>query len=128
MSMGATKRISSMEVSHCSAANVIWENSDRFDLICNPGNASAAPSDLVTRVPHRDEEGFSNCSACPCHRAVASTPARNVPERETDATEEDGNAGRRSGFSAAIVFLLFTNAAEVGVCAIVATAHCERAT
>jgi len=25
MSMGATKRISSMELSHCSAANVIWE-------------------------------------------------------------------------------------------------------
>ena len=43
-SMGATKRISSMELSHCSAANVIWENSDRFDLICNPGNASAAPA------------------------------------------------------------------------------------
>jgi hypothetical protein len=102
-----------MEVSHCSAANVIWENSDRFDLICNPGNASAAPSDLVTRVPHRDEEGFSNCSACPCHRAVASTPARNVPERETDATEEDGIACRSSGSrlaTAAIVFLLFTNA------------------
>ena len=116
MSMGATKRISSMELSHCSAANVICENSDRFDLICNPGNASAARSDVVPRVPHRDEEGFSNCSACPC------------PERETDATEEDGIACRSSGSSAAIVFLLFTNAAEVGVCAIVATAHCERAT
>ena len=27
-------------------------------------------------ISRRDEEGFSSCSACPCHRAVASTPPR----------------------------------------------------
>src|SRR5262245_34824826 len=27
-------------------------------------------------ISHRDEEGFSSCSACPCHRAVASTPPK----------------------------------------------------
>src|ERR1700730_16112128 len=27
-------------------------------------------------ISPRDEEGFSSCSACPCHRAVASTPPR----------------------------------------------------
>src|SRR5271166_5654971 len=27
-------------------------------------------------ISPRDEEGFSSCSACPCHRAVASTPPK----------------------------------------------------
>src|SRR5467141_3860285 len=27
-------------------------------------------------ISRRDEEGFSSCFACPCHRAVASTPPR----------------------------------------------------
>ncbi len=27
-------------------------------------------------ISRRDEEGFSSCSACPCHRAVASTPPK----------------------------------------------------
>src|SRR5215831_12701725 len=27
-------------------------------------------------ISRRDEEGFSSCFACPCHRAVASHPAR----------------------------------------------------
>ena len=27
-------------------------------------------------ISRRDEEGFSSCLACPCHRAVASTPPR----------------------------------------------------
>ena len=29
---------------------------------------------LAPRISPRDEEGFSSCSACPCHRAVATTP------------------------------------------------------
>src|ERR1700752_3136638 len=31
---------------------------------------------LAPTISRRDEEGFSSCSACPCHRAVASTPPR----------------------------------------------------
>src|SRR5271169_6304429 len=31
-------------------------------------------STLLRRFSRRDEEGFSSCLACPCHRAVASTP------------------------------------------------------
>src|SRR5208282_3988696 len=40
-----------------------------------PGFAgyTAYPALAISR---RDEEGFSSCSACPCHRAVASTPPR----------------------------------------------------
>src|SRR5262249_52527713 len=29
---------------------------------------------LAPVISHRVEEGFSSCLACPCHRAVASTP------------------------------------------------------
>src|ERR1700731_1204720 len=36
---------------------------------------------LAPTISRRDEEGFSSCSACPCHRAVASTPARWHPYR-----------------------------------------------
>jgi hypothetical protein len=32
---------------------------------------------LAPVISHWDEEGFSSCSACPCHRAVASTPPRS---------------------------------------------------
>jgi hypothetical protein len=32
---------------------------------------------LAPVISPRDEEGFSSCSACPCHRAVASTPPRS---------------------------------------------------
>src|SRR5467141_1541515 len=40
-----------------------------------PGFAgyTASPAPTISR---RDEEGFSSCFACPCHRAVASTPPR----------------------------------------------------
>jgi hypothetical protein len=31
---------------------------------------------LVPAISRRDEEGFSSCLACPCHRAVASTPPK----------------------------------------------------
>ncbi|MEY9181278.1 hypothetical protein ABIG06_001569 [Bradyrhizobium sp. USDA 326] len=31
---------------------------------------------LAPAISCRDEEGFSSCSACPCHRAVASTPPK----------------------------------------------------
>jgi len=31
---------------------------------------------LAPAISHRDEEGFSSCLACPCHRAVASTPPK----------------------------------------------------
>src|SRR5215470_12467650 len=27
-------------------------------------------------ISHRGDEGFSSCLACPCHRAVASTPPK----------------------------------------------------
>src|SRR6516225_338057 len=33
---------------------------------------------LAPAISRRDEEGFSSCSACPCHRAVASTPPRST--------------------------------------------------
>src|SRR3984893_14159012 len=33
---------------------------------------------LAPTISRRDEEGFSSCSACPCHRAVASTPPRRT--------------------------------------------------
>jgi len=29
---------------------------------------------LAPTISSRDEEGFSSCSACPCYRAVATTP------------------------------------------------------
>src|SRR4051794_20934282 len=29
---------------------------------------------LAPPISRRDEEGFSSCLACPCHRAVATTP------------------------------------------------------
>ena len=29
---------------------------------------------LLRKISSRGEEGFSSCSACPCHRAVATTP------------------------------------------------------
>src|ERR1039458_3698062 len=32
---------------------------------------------LAPVISRRDEEGFSSCLACPCHRAVASTPPRS---------------------------------------------------
>src|SRR5712691_6540225 len=35
---------------------------------------------LAPTISRRDEEGFSSCLACPCHRAVASTPPRNDHE------------------------------------------------
>ena len=40
-----------------------------------PGFAgyTAYPAPTISR---RDEEGFSSCLACPCHRAVASTPPK----------------------------------------------------
>jgi len=40
-----------------------------------PGFAgyTAYPAPAISRW---DEEGCSSCSACPCHRAVASTPPR----------------------------------------------------
>jgi len=31
---------------------------------------------LAPMISHRDEEGFASYVACPCHRAVASTPPR----------------------------------------------------
>jgi hypothetical protein len=31
---------------------------------------------LAPAISRRDEEGFSSCLACPCHRAVAYTPPR----------------------------------------------------
>ena len=31
---------------------------------------------LPPAISRRGEEGFSSCSACPCHRAVASTPPK----------------------------------------------------
>jgi hypothetical protein len=31
---------------------------------------------LPPAISRWDEEGFSSCSACPCHRAIASTPPR----------------------------------------------------
>src|SRR5262249_1874652 len=34
------------------------------------------PASLPPALLRRDEEGFSSCSACPCHRAVASPPPR----------------------------------------------------
>src|SRR6202047_3150646 len=44
---------------------------DRF-----PGCAGYAIY-LAPVISPRGEEGFSSCSACPCHRAVASTPPRS---------------------------------------------------
>src|SRR5215469_10527754 len=34
---------------------------------------------LAPAISRRDEEGFSSCSACPCHRAVASTRRGEQP-------------------------------------------------
>src|SRR5262249_44826681 len=31
---------------------------------------------LAPTISRRGEEGFSSCLACPCHRAVASTPPK----------------------------------------------------
>ncbi|MGB5613743.1 MAG: hypothetical protein WBM67_13930, partial [Sedimenticolaceae bacterium] len=34
---------------------------------------------LSPTLSDRDEDGFSSCSVCPCHRAAPTTP----PERDT---------------------------------------------
>src|SRR5256714_14333901 len=41
-------------------------------------SSHCASWNLAPAISRRDEEGFSSCSACPCHRAVASTPPRRT--------------------------------------------------
>lgn len=36
---------------------------------------------LAPPISRRGEEGFSSCSTCPCHRAVAITPPKGPPHR-----------------------------------------------
>ena len=51
----------------------------RHPLACGrlPGVAGYTAY-LASAISRRDEEGFSSCSARPCHRAVASTPPRGT--------------------------------------------------
>ncbi len=44
-----------------------------FDRFPGWAGYTIYPAPVISR---RDEEGFSSCLACPCHRAVASTPPR----------------------------------------------------
>ena len=39
------------------------------------------------QISPRDEEGLSSCLACPCHRAVASTPPECKPPRQSDCND-----------------------------------------
>ena len=51
---------------------------------------------LAPSISRRDEDGFSSCLACPCHRAVPTTPpegcARRVQKHER--THDLGPLGR----------------------------------
>src|SRR5271165_1609014 len=44
-----------------------------FDRLPGCAGYTIYPAPAISR---RGEEGFSSCSACPCHRAVASTPPK----------------------------------------------------
>ena len=44
-----------------------------FAFLPFPGSAGYR-SDLLQSISLWDEEGFSSCSTCPCHRAVPTTP------------------------------------------------------
>src|SRR5208283_3106909 len=44
-----------------------------FDRLPGCAGYTIDPAPAISR---RGEEGFSSCSACPCHRAVASTPPK----------------------------------------------------
>ena len=49
----------------------------RHPLIFDPFPGSAGyRAYLAPTVSRRDEEGFSSCSVCPCHRATATTPPK----------------------------------------------------
>jgi hypothetical protein len=39
-----------------------------------PGGNRLSDVPCFRRFLGRDEEGFSSCSACPCHRAISTTP------------------------------------------------------
>src|ERR1700750_544014 len=43
-----------------------------FDRLPGLAGYTIDPAPAISR---QDEEGFSSCSACPCHRAVAYNPA-----------------------------------------------------
>src|SRR6516165_10408463 len=45
-------------------------------VFCRLPGVAGYTAYLAPSISRRDEEGFSSCSACPCHRAVASTPPR----------------------------------------------------
>jgi len=49
-----------------SRHRLVFELPSRFFRLCN--------STLLRRLPRRDEDGFSSCSACPCPRAAPTTP------------------------------------------------------
>ena len=53
---------------------------DRF-----PG-ASGYAVYLAPSISRRDEDGFSSCLACPCHRAVPTTPPEGCASSDTLAT------------------------------------------
>ena len=53
---------------------------DRF-----PG-ASGYAVYLAPSISRRDEDGFSSCLACPCHRAVPTTPPQGCASSDTLAT------------------------------------------
>ena len=41
---------------------------------------------LAPSISRRDEDGFSSCLACPCHRAVPTTPPQGCASSDSLAT------------------------------------------
>ena len=65
----STLRIKTLPSTHCGPV--------RHPLAFGPfpGSPVIGPT-LLPLISRRGEEGFSSCLACPCHRAVASTPPK----------------------------------------------------
>jgi hypothetical protein len=68
----------------------------RLIATMNPSDSLSPSTDFpvipVIRLPApqispRDEEGLSSCLACPCHRAVASTPPECKPPRRSGCSD-----------------------------------------
>jgi len=69
-----------------------------------PGSAGYR-SDLLQSLSPWDEEGFSSCLTCPCHRAASSTPPEcHVVSVSPRHAMLPSSVGRRLGFRICVFF------------------------
>src|SRR4051794_4143864 len=97
----------------------------RLDATAGPSATLSPPADfpgcpvirpgLLRRFRGRDEEGFPSCLACPCHRAVATTPPERIASsanlrRSVLPSPDDRGLGLRGlhNFGATCAFTLVT--------------------